>query len=258
MNTLITKTSAAISPFADFADEVLRPNYLGKILKHVKGEFLVGKDGDVLPIGTQLVANMATLTTGWTKWTGGLPVDHRVGLVAEGYKTPGRHELGDEDSSKWEVDPKIGDLKDPWQRTASLVFADPDTREFFRFIASSKGSLDAVAQLSREYDRETRKRSGVLPLISLEVDAYQHPDRTIGRVKYPVFARVDYVDAGPFNALIEGARGSRATAPSPAAEPKQPRPATIAYLDRGAKTPERAPPIAENPHRDEIEDDAPF
>ena len=59
----------------------------------------------------------------------------------------------------------------------------PGGKEAYTFLAGSKGSLDAIAELSRAYGKEVRQRPGVLPLVSLEVDAYQHHDRTIGRVK---------------------------------------------------------------------------
>jgi len=67
MNTMITKVDATLADrFSEFADDILRPSFVGKILKHVKGEYLVGRDGDVLPIGTKVVAMMPTLVAGWT------------------------------------------------------------------------------------------------------------------------------------------------------------------------------------------------
>ena len=109
-------------------------------------------------------------------------------------------------------------MKNPWQRTAWLVVVNPGTKDVFTFVAGSKGSLDAVAELSRAFGKEVRKRPDTLPLVSLKVDAYQHRDRTIGRVKVPVFDIVDYVDGKPFERLLDDARNSKSAAPAEAPE----------------------------------------
>ena len=64
VNSIVRKVETSPAHFTDFADEILRPSFVGKILKHLKGEYLVGKDGGVLPIGTRVVAMMPTLATG--------------------------------------------------------------------------------------------------------------------------------------------------------------------------------------------------
>ena len=61
---MTNSVNSIVTHFTDFADEILRPSFVGKILKHLKGEYLVGKDGGVLPIGTRVVAMMPTLVTG--------------------------------------------------------------------------------------------------------------------------------------------------------------------------------------------------
>jgi hypothetical protein len=64
----------------------------------------------------------------------GEPVDHRVGVVAQGYKAPKRYELGGNDIRAPEVDAK-GEVKNPWQRTAWLVVVNPGTKDGVRFKA---------------------------------------------------------------------------------------------------------------------------
>ncbi len=109
-------------------------------------------------------------------------------------------------------------MKNPWQRTAWLVVVNPGTKDVFTFVAGSKGSLDAVAELSRAFGKEVRKRTDTLPLVSLKVDAYQHRDRTIGRVKVPVFDIVDYVEEALRASALDDARNNKAAAPAKAPE----------------------------------------
>ena len=175
-----------------------------------------------------------------------MPVDHRVGVVADGFQAPRRYELGDNDISAWEADAK-GEVKDPWQKIAWLVVIASETKDVFTLLASSKGALDAVAELSRAHSKEARKKPGVLPLVSLEVDAYQHPDRKIGRVKFPVLNIIEYVAAARLERLPDDA---------PAAAPERPK-ASITFDKR---VPDQPPPIDADPSADlePIDDDIQF
>jgi hypothetical protein len=239
--------------FAAFADDNLPPTFVGRTLKHNKGEYIVGKDGEVLPIGTRLVAFMPSLMAGWTRWEGGKPVDPRMGCVYEGYVAPKRYQLGDNNMRDWLGDATTGEVKDPWQKSVWLVFFNPDTKEPYTFLASgSKGSLEAVAKLAREYSKEVRKHPGVVPLVSLGIDFYMHENRAYGKIKYPVFAVVDYVDAKPFAETLATLRGEKPSAP--------PAKASVISFSSGKPAPEPAPPIDENPHGafDPIDDEIPF
>ena len=81
----------------------------------------------------------------------------------------------------------------------------------------------------------------MLPLVGLEVDAYQHHDRTIGRVKVPVFNIVEYVDGKRFERLLDDARNSKSAAPADVPERAD---RTKAELSTFSKRPE-PPPVEE-------------
>ncbi len=253
-NMLISTGGAQSSPFADFANEVLRPKYLGQPFKYVKGEYLVGKDAVVMPIGSLLAGLMNTTMIGWAKWWEGEPVDHCVGLLLEGFKTPPRDTLGDNDSSRWELD-QNGKPKDPWQREARLAFVDPKTHEFFTFLASSKGSIGAIAELCRDYDLERKKHQGIIPIIALESDSYAHKDRTIGRVKIPVLEPVDFIDGAPYLAMLDEGRGP-ARAATPEAEPGPTAKVSLIEIPSEPRLVETPPPPVEDPDagRDDLDD----
>ena len=70
------------------------------------GEYLFGADQEEIPEGSRFIANMAGLRIGWKHWSGKRVTEERMGLLAEGYRPPERHELGEFDQSKWELDDK--------------------------------------------------------------------------------------------------------------------------------------------------------
>ena len=185
----------------------------GEALKFNKGDFLAGKDGVVVPIGTKLVAIMDSLAVGWIKWHGGKPVDYRMGLVVDGF-TPRRSELDEHSSDGWEVGTD-GDLRDPWAFTNTLAMINPSTEAISTFNTNSRGGIGAVGELCKAHAKEQAKQQakgspGTYPLVRLEVGSYQHQDRSIGRVKFPIFNPVEFVPAQSFDALLAASRGETA------------------------------------------------
>jgi len=88
------------NPYLEVAAET--SGGFGKILKFVKGEFVIGED--VIPEGTEFIAYLDQLARTLIKFEDGVPVDRRIELVASGRKLPNREELGDTDKKKWETD----------------------------------------------------------------------------------------------------------------------------------------------------------
>ena len=235
-----------INYFAQYAEAASANQIEGKLLKFSKGDWTYGVDGIELPAGTRLIALMTTLTIGWQRWFGGKPTDTRFGLVSDGFQPPNRQELGDHDSSLWEPDAN-GDARDPWAFVNRLVLIHPDDSAVFTFSTSSRGGINAIGELCKKYSRAVPDK---YPLVSLEVGSYSHSDRSIGKVKFPIFNVVEYVDAASF----DEARGEPAPtmgvsnvyqigqAPSPPSPP-------------GAI--EGPPPIERNDYNP-IDDDIPF
>jgi hypothetical protein len=165
-----------------------------------------------------------------------------MGLVAEGFIPPQRGELGDGDSSCWEVDTN-GNAKDPWQETNSVVFIPPKLGDVFTFTTNSTGGVLAVVDLCNAHDRVILHRPHGYPVVSVESDSYAHKIKSRGRIKIPRFRIVQYVDARPFDSALAVARGEPdGLLASPAASP------TIAPI-------ELVRPRLVKP---EIDDDVPF
>jgi hypothetical protein len=85
---------------------------IGEQLKFVKGDWLVGKDGDSLPLGTKLVFNLDSATNGWQRWEDGKVVDADMGAVVEGFQAKKREELSTPNHADWPEDDN-GYKKDP-------------------------------------------------------------------------------------------------------------------------------------------------
>jgi hypothetical protein len=64
--------------------------------------------------------------------------------------------------------------------------------DLYTFSTSSKGGLNAIAELCIEYDGGLRKHPGQDPVIALRVSSYQHKNREYGRIKNPVLEIVGW------------------------------------------------------------------
>lgn len=191
MNEIIKTESTAVAaygdrdPFAVYADSI-RPGYIvGKLLKFSKGDYLLGEGAGPVDQGTVVVAAIDQLLSGWTRWEGAKPVDHRMMLVASGQYPPLRNELGYLDRANWEAD-NNGKPRDPWQFSAYLPLLS-GAGDLWTFSKSSRGGHGAIGKLSRAYANHRRKTPDELPRISLKSDSYLHPDRQYGRIKVPLF-----------------------------------------------------------------------
>jgi hypothetical protein len=122
-----------------------------------------------------------------------------MGLVVDAFRSPQRSELGDLDKEMWERDSE-GKPRDPWQPTNYLVMRDLDTGETFTFTTSTNGGFGAIGELAKAYGKHIRQHPDDYPVVELDVGSYQHRDRSRGRIKFPIFKIVDWVnknDPGP-------------------------------------------------------------
>jgi hypothetical protein len=177
-------------------EEFAATRFVGRFLRFVKGEFLVGdsEHPEIIELGTRLIAEVPNMERGWIKWHDKTLVDERMNLVSERIM-PTRGELGDNDRELWEKS-KDGSPKDPWAESYKLILRsleDPtDDDKAFTFTTSSKGGRRAMKKLGGIFGKEgLRMRPGQLPVIELSFTAYDHRDH--GRLKSPEFKVVGWM-----------------------------------------------------------------
>jgi hypothetical protein len=223
--------------FEAYGNAATARSITGTLLRFSKGDFLAGQDNAEVPIGSRFVAIMDTLLIGWVRWWDNAPTEQRMGFVSERYQPERRADLGELDTDAWEVD-NDGKPRDPWQFTNYLVLRRVEDGEIFTFATASKGGRGAIGELSKEYGKAMRQKPDQWPEIELGVGSYQHRDRSLGRIKYPVFTPiVDWVpkdndDTGNAPVTTEKPKsslpkptGARTTAakPAPKTDAAQPR-----------------------------------
>jgi hypothetical protein len=192
--------------FERFADDVDNKMIIGDLLKFVKGDWLVGRDDEEFA-EKELVAIVPGLIHGWIRWQDGRPAGHAMGLLVEGFDPPDRAALGHQEESQWELDGK-GEPRDPWRPSIYLPMVTVDGKRVFTFTTDSDGGRRrGVAPLCREYGHHIRQHPSEIPVVRLEQDSYLHPNRNIGRVKFPIFPADRWVGAEPYIAAVVAITG---------------------------------------------------
>jgi hypothetical protein len=172
-----------------YANTFAPQRIVGKLLRFNKGDYIAGENNDSIAVGTIFTANVEELQLRWTKWIDNKVVDEHAALAVNNKISPSRAELGDDDESKWPLDDG-GQPRDPWRFAAYLPLLSEQS-ELFTFVANSRGSHSAIADLSRRYLNHNRRHADVFPKIKVDVGSYQHKVRAYGRIKVP-----DFVPAG--------------------------------------------------------------
>jgi hypothetical protein len=182
--------------FVGYGEAATARSITGTLLRFSKGDFLAGQDGVDVPIGSRFVAIMDSLLVGWIRWENNAVSDHsKMGSVVEGFQPERRSDLGDHDKDRWEVDNE-SQPRDPWQFSNYLILHDVESGEVYTFATASKGGLGAIGELCKVYGNAMRQKPDQYPVVKLDVGSYQHRDRSLGRIKFPIFEIVDWVAKG--------------------------------------------------------------
>jgi hypothetical protein len=182
-------------PYTALANTLAPKNIFGTLLKFNKGDWLAGETGEEITRGTQFVAIVPEMTTGYVRWDDKKPIDQRMVKVSEGY-APNRSDLGDLDKSLWEVD-EYNKPKDPWAFTMYLPLLAKDG-SMFTFSSGSAGGKSALTTLSRAYG--PKRKSGQLPVVALGTSSYEH--EKYGKTKVPTLTIVKWIDRSTVEAQI--------------------------------------------------------
>src|SRR5262245_48388982 len=177
-------TTAADDGWSDAAQETGERMIRGKILKFADWRWIAGKEGEVVPDGTTLIALAAVAM--WVRWQGGKPVEHIV--RQPGRRLPDREELSNTDESEWECSAG-GEPIDPWANTRLIYLVHPATAEAFTFSTSSWGGRNAVSDLGDQITRMRSVHPDALPIVELR--AAEMPTK-FGKKSKPLFKIVGW------------------------------------------------------------------
>jgi hypothetical protein len=196
--TALTTTEKNV--YERYADAANANRILGDILKFSKGEWLAGRDGIEIPMGTKLVAGVDTTQVGWIRWVDLKPSEAVMGKLADGFVPCRRSELGGDDPATWPIDDN-GTHRDPWQ-FSNLMMLMSAAGQIYSYPTASKGGIGAVGKLSGSYGKHMRAAPDELPVVALECDSYKHPNKQFGKIFTPVFKVVGWTDRKKFDAAL--------------------------------------------------------
>lgn len=157
------------------------------------GVWVFGPDSEELKPGTKLIANPASLSSGYIAWWMGQvegehmqalslgPVDaSKLGPVNSGGIPPGAKKASGAG----------------WQAQLSIdMITQSDTPLSLVYKASSRGGLTAIMDLAGTIAYEmSLDAKRCYPVVEMAGDSYQHSDKEIGEVQIPIINVVGWLD----------------------------------------------------------------
>jgi hypothetical protein len=172
--------------------EQARGDWVGQLLKFDRGVYKAGKERTIVPIGTELVAATDSYEVGWDRWVDGNLENRVTGFVSQGYQRPAQPP-GNNDPALWPIDPKTGQRRNPWQKTARVILykAKGDESSLYTFTASSVGGIGALGKLFEQAGRLMRMHPNCYPVVKLKADRYRHAKLNTD-IDFPVFELVGW------------------------------------------------------------------
>ena len=158
---------------------------IGRLIKFLKnGDWVYSDTEKKLPDDAEYLAHVDQVATGWIKFNGeGNPPEKIMGRLFDGFDSPEREELGDNDPEQWPAG-LSGKPEDPWKETALLVLENTKSRDFVTYNPSTTAQVNAVRRLLATY-RLRMQTAGLLPIVKLQKGGYQH--KQYGWITLPEF-----------------------------------------------------------------------
>jgi hypothetical protein len=193
----LAQLDADLIALAAEANELIGDIRVGDDLRFKKGDWkktITGED-EPIAIGNTMpfAVDMLSYRRCWIEWRDHKPVRKIIGRPVDGFISPMREQLGDNDKSRWPRDAK-GIPQDPWQENFLMVMRDLSDDRLCTFTTTSYYGSRALGMLLKIYAHNAKKHPGSMPvvLLSSEVRATQN----FGDVDAPVFTVVDWKPFG--------------------------------------------------------------
>jgi hypothetical protein len=225
--------TAALTKYASTGSD-----YVGDLLKlsGKTGSLTYGSQGTELGAGVKLATLLGEAKVGFIRWRDGKAEDQAWLRLADDPDLKAlRQTLDETDPSEWEELGPSGAPKDPYRESVMLPMVRMEDGHVFTFTSSSVGGTSAVKRLVKYCLIHLRAVPAAMadhvPIVEINVGHYQHPNRQVGQIFFPILDVVDWVPPGHVlhalatagNAAAFGVPNAAALnadlGPEPAAEP---------------------------------------
>ena len=191
----LAQLNADIATLAAEANELSDDYRVGDDLKFKKGKWTqIAGDTDI-GVGptTTFVVDVRSYRRGWIKWLDKKPVIKLIARPIDGFISPGRERLGDNNKNQWPRDGK-GIPQDPWQENFIIVLRNLDKDRLCTFITTSYYGSRGLGALFKVYARDAKKHPDMDPVVLLSSET--KTTQSFGDVEAPVFKVVDWKPFG--------------------------------------------------------------
>lgn len=201
-NALATRSSTTAAtyggrnPFTQFGEDVGATQSTYMKMNGNTGEYSFGKDGEEIPVGTRLAANMESLRNGWICWKDSKVVEEILVKVVDGERPPRENELTDH--GPYSDDPNDGE---GWHQETALDFKSTVDGMTFIYKTTGIAASRAIGQLAKDFGRQMTMHPGEVPIVELGVGSYMPKDRKKGKKYYPILKIVGWVSHEELQAL---------------------------------------------------------
>lgn len=248
-----------VNPFAEAGRGAETGDYLK--FNGNSGELTYGADDETLPLGSYLVADLATYAQGFICWKESAVVEEILVSVLEG-RPPREVDLPDHGP--------FDDDDDGWREAGSISFillehgteedagTHADVGKPLLFKTSTGGAVRSLKKLSAAYGRVFMSKPGELPVIEVTADSYTPKVKKHGTKHAINLKIVGWITEGELAAIAQGG-GDNADdyeEPEPVAAPPARRvaPAAVAQADP-APARRRAPRAAAQVLEPEVDEE---
>jgi hypothetical protein len=184
LTTAETVNDADLAALTNAARELVPSDTIGLPLKFAKGRWFIklSKEEEYEVTVTQtFVVDPISYAEGWYKWIDKKPVVKIVGRRVDGFISPPRSVLPDQDKRLWPVGPK--GPKDPWQEVQRLLLKDLATDDLLTWTSDSYGGRIGIGEFLEAYVREVKQHPGEDPIVLPQ--SWERPSSDWGLIPTP-------------------------------------------------------------------------
>jgi hypothetical protein len=186
----------------------------------LSGEWVAGRDKNVIPHGTKIVIVPESIRIGYVLWEDDRIAESHTGLVCEGFVPPVREELSHWPDSEKDLEivkgkavPKMawqaqnwpegpgGGPNDPWRPSWEATAIDEDGN-LYTISFGNQSAINAANDFQDRYSKAYIINPNMYPVVELWGTSYQPRDTRRRRVKKPILKIVSYEPKARFVGIL--------------------------------------------------------